>query len=320
MTGMSAPRRRRLARTAGLLVVLVALGAWWFSRGGDPAPVAQVRPAAEPTPSTSVVLPSGPLDPAMFAAGSCLAMPPTKGNRGKTVFLDAGHGGPDPGGQGVTLTGKVIHERDLTLPVVLDAAALLRADGYRVVVSRSTDGPVAKLGPGDTNGKIFSVAGALKDTLARPICANLAHAAVLVSVHFNVGASPSNAGALTTYDAARSFAKENLRLADLLQNAIVSALRSHKDWNIPNDGVVTDDTVGNALSAAGNAYGHLIVLGPKKAGHVDQPSMMPGALVEPLFLTDPFEGSVADSTVGQRTIAAGIASAVQQFLNGGPAG
>ncbi len=296
-----------------LTVTLVVVITRWLSGPGEPAQVAQVKPVAEPSYSAAAASPA-PLDPARFAPGSCVALPPTKGNRGLTVFLDAGHGGLDVGGTGVTLTGKTIQERDLTLPVVLDAAALLRADGFRVVLSRTTGGPVARLGPADVSAGALTASGALKDTLARPICANLAHASALVSVHFNVGASPSNAGALTTYDAVRSFAKQNLRLATLLQSAIVSALHAHPDWDVPDIGVVTDDTVGNSVSPAGASYGHLVVLGPRQAGHVEQPSTMPGALVEPLFLTDPFEGSVADSTVGQQTIAAGIAKAVRAFL------
>ena len=41
-----------------------------------------------------------PVDASAFAAGSCVAFEPTAGERGKTVFLDAGHGGIDPGGVG----------------------------------------------------------------------------------------------------------------------------------------------------------------------------------------------------------------------------
>jgi N-acetylmuramoyl-L-alanine amidase len=41
---------------------------------------------------------------------------------------------------------------------------------------------------------------------------------------------------------------------------------------------------------------------------------MPGALIEPLFITDPFQGSLADSTAGQRAISDGMAEAVQQYF------
>jgi N-acetylmuramoyl-L-alanine amidase len=56
------------------------------------------------------------------------------------------------------------------------------------------------------------------------------------------------------------------------------------------------------------------LLGPAKAGFFSTPSEMPGAIIEPLFATDPFEASIADSAKGQEVIAAGIATTVEQFL------
>jgi N-acetylmuramoyl-L-alanine amidase len=41
---------------------------------------------------------------------------------------------------------------------------------------------------------------------------------------------------------------------------------------------------------------------------------MAGAVIEPLYITDPFEGSIADSSAGQKVIAGGIAAAVETFL------
>ena len=38
-------------------------------------------------------------------------------------------------------------------------------------------------------------------------------------------------------------------------------------------------------------------------------------LIEPLFLTDPFEASIAASARGQHVIAAGIATAVGQYFS-----
>jgi N-acetylmuramoyl-L-alanine amidase len=310
----SVERRHRLTRTltvAGLAVGCVA-GALYAC-----TPRASVLGVALTRPSTSHPAPSvdgTPVNSALFAPGSCIALAPTSGDRHLTVFLDAGHGGPDPGGQGVTQSGAVIHERELTLPVVLDAARLLRADGFRVVVSRTTNGPVVKLAASDLSGGLLSVAGEHRDTAARPLCADKAGAALLVSVHFNVGSSPANAGALATYDAARPFASRNHTLATLLQTDIVKAFAAQHGWQIPNDGVVTDDTVGNALTSAGAAYGHLLVLGPAKAGYFTTPSTMPGALVEPLFLTDPFEGTIAASARGQLIMAKAITAAITTFV------
>src|SRR6202041_710597 len=79
------------------------------------------------------------IDPSYFASGACMSFPPTTGDRHTTVFLDAGHGGLDPGGVGETESGSQIEEADETLPVELDAMGLLRAKGFTVVVSRTKD-------------------------------------------------------------------------------------------------------------------------------------------------------------------------------------
>jgi N-acetylmuramoyl-L-alanine amidase len=41
---------------------------------------------------------------------------------------------------------------------------------------------------------------------------------------------------------------------------------------------------------------------------------MPGAVIEPLYLTDRFEGSIADTAQGQMVIARGVARAIETFL------
>jgi N-acetylmuramoyl-L-alanine amidase len=37
-------------------------------------------------------------------------------------------------------------------------------------------------------------------------------------------------------------------------------------------------------------------------------------VIEPLYITDPFEGTIADSSQGQMVIARGIATAIEKFL------
>jgi len=134
-----------------------------------------------------------------------------------------------------------------------------------------------------------------------------------VSVHFNSASSPRNAGALSIYDGVRPFGASNLRLASLLQTNVLRGLNA-RGWAIPDAGVVSDTTVGTALSSADAAYGHLVILGPSMAGYFTSPTTMPGSVIEPLFLTDPFEANVATSAQGQASIATGIATAVAQFL------
>jgi N-acetylmuramoyl-L-alanine amidase len=270
--------------------------------------------SASPAPAELSVPGQGagtPIDPAYFSPGACVAFPPTSGNRDLTVFLDAGHGGLDPGAVGVTQSGQVIYEADETLPVVLDTTTILRQAGFRVVVSRTGPTTVLRLGPADVSGNLLTDVGVHDDVAARDVCANMAHADVLVGVYFNAGASPANAGCITAYDP--PFAASNLRLADLVQSDVLTAMNA-QGWQIPDIGVQTDQGLGSSLTAADQAYGHLMLLGPAEAGYFSTPSMMPGALIEPLFITDPFEGSIAASSSGQQVIAAGLARAVEQYF------
>jgi N-acetylmuramoyl-L-alanine amidase len=46
-----------------------------------------------------------------------------------------------------TESGQTIYEADETLPIELDAASILHAAGFRVVVSRTGPTSVVKLGP-----------------------------------------------------------------------------------------------------------------------------------------------------------------------------
>jgi hypothetical protein len=89
-----------------------------------------------------------------------------------------------------------------------------------------------------------------------------------------------------------------------------------RGWGIPNGGVNSDIYEGGpALSSGAASYDHLMLLGPAKAGFFSTPSEMPGAVIEPLFATDPFEATIADSSTGQHVIAGGIAKTVDEFLS-----
>jgi N-acetylmuramoyl-L-alanine amidase len=260
------------------------------------------------------VAPGRAIDTKYFEPGSCVEFAPTSGDRHLTVFLDAGHGGIDPGGVGETESGATIYEEDETLPVELDTAKLLEGRGFTVVVSRTGNQLVGKPQSGDVSDGILTVQGDHDDVATRDVCANDAKADLLLGIYFDAGGSPDNAGCVTGYDTARPFAAQNLQFATLVQNDVLSAMNA-QGWGIPSLGV-TDDTQlgGPALSTAAANYSHLLLLGPGVPGWFTTPSEMPGALIEPLFITDPFEGSIADSSSGQQVIAGGLAQAVEQYF------
>ena len=261
------------------------------------------------------------VDPSDFSPGACQALPPTRGDNGHTVFLDAGHGGIDPGAVGTTTAGATVDEAADTLPVELDAATQLRDQGYRVVVSRTTDSSVTRLDAADVSDGLLTLQGAHDDVAARDLCADKGGAQALVGIYFDSGASSGNAGSLATYDAVRPFAAANLRLADLVQQDVLSAM-NNQGWGIPNAGVTPDSQEGSLvptssdspLAVAAANYGHVLLLGPAMAGYFTTPSTMPGALIEPLFITDPFEATIASSSQGQMVIARGIDLAIQQYF------
>ncbi len=241
-----------------------------------------------------------------------MLFPPTAADDGKTVYLDAGHGGPDPGATGFTTKGHTIEEATQTLAVVRDATVLLRAAGYWVVDSRTTDSSVVRLRPGDVVDGIFTARGNHANLVARDLCANLGKADILVGVYFNAGA-PNDVGGLTLYNNDRPFWHSSERLAELVQRSVLTSLRHH-GYDVPDDGVHNDVGYGSADTTADHAYHHLILLGPPKAGYLTTPTEMPGALIEPLFITNPAEGSIANNPAGQHAIAVGLVAAVDRYF------
>lgn len=243
-------------------------------------------------------------------SGACVTFTPANGKTAKTVFIDPGHGGIDPGVV-TSVAGRQKYEKDATLAAANRLSALLRADGYRVVMARTRDSSVVKLSPDDTADGLMKSSAAHRDLLARAACANAAQASVLLSIHFNAFHDPSVGGSETFYDAARPFAAENKRLATALQSALVAGLGTF------DRGAWSDDTLNApSLTPEGHGYGYLIELGPKSVGWVDNPSQMPGALVEPLFLTNPAEAQMAIDRAGQERIAQALVTGLEKYLRG----
>jgi N-acetylmuramoyl-L-alanine amidase len=125
-----------------------------------------------------------PATTALAAGTLALAAPvapsPAQPLAGKTIVVDPGHGGRDPGAM-----ANGLREKDLTLAMGLALEPLLESRGATVVMTRTSD---AALGP-NTDA----------DLQARVTAAQRAHANAFVSVHVNDISDPNYSGATTYY-------------------------------------------------------------------------------------------------------------------------
>jgi N-acetylmuramoyl-L-alanine amidase len=129
---------------------------------------------------------------------------------GRTICLDAGHGGSDPGAisraYGVT-------EKQVTLDITLRLAKMLRAEGWNVVLTRSVDRDVSYAGSSD------------KEELgARSGLANEQKSDLFVSIHCNSAANTGVGGTSIHW-----FKADDYVLAKSLESEVLVATgRSHR--------------------------------------------------------------------------------------------
>lgn len=127
------------------------------------------------------------------------------GISGKTVIVDAGHGGSDCGAIGAS----GIYEKDITLAVAKELQKQLIAEGATVLMTRTTDRDVSRQ-------KNASDSIELAD---RVVVAERLEADVFVSIHLNAFTSP-DVGGVETYYCAGSLSGE--RLAHAVQKNLMA--------------------------------------------------------------------------------------------------
>jgi N-acetylmuramoyl-L-alanine amidase len=215
---------------------------------------------------------------------------------------------------GYTNDGSQVAEKNLTLAIALKTAARLRADGVSVTLSRSGDGLDGST-PADysPDGNMLTPDGVLTDLQRRIDRANASGARVFLSIHMNAYSDPSIGGSETFYDSARPFADQNQRFAQLVQSSLISALRAQA-YTTPDRGITDDASLQTEdLGVLQGTYNHLILLGPPVPGRV-RPTEMPGALSEPMFVSDPDEATVLAQADVQDLLAGAYVRAIEQFL------
>jgi N-acetylmuramoyl-L-alanine amidase len=259
----------------------------------DPVPAAETDSHLDgPRPRTYVQQPApapapAPVAPPQAAPVEIVHGPPY------TVFLEAGHGGPNY----IGAANQGLLEKDVNLDVSLRLAPLLTAAGYNVVLARSGDYTLGYF-PADTWEN-------RRDEIQRRVdVANAAQADILVSIHFNGG--PKYIGGLEVYyNPDRSFGSANWVLADYSRQGLINHIRA-TGYNVPDRGVKNDAGVGGCACNP-----HSWVLGTNNGF---RPSMMPGIIAEAMFLSNDYEAQLLWQPGIRQAVAEGYKAGIDSYF------
>ena len=221
--------------------------------------------------------------------------------RDGSVTLDAGHGGSEIGASHQFSDGTVLAEKDLNLRVMLRVRDLLQQAGFAVTVTRSRDAPV------NSDRKDLNEDGkpTLSDELqARVDIANGAGSDVFVSVHFNGISDPARKGTYVFWDPDRPFADRSKTLAELVDQALIKAMKD-AGYSTDDHGAVRDTSV-----LGGD---HYYLLSPKTR-IVARPSQMPAIIGEGLFLTNDADANALRTETIVEAIARGYVEGIKAYF------
>ncbi|MCW5848526.1 MAG: N-acetylmuramoyl-L-alanine amidase [Anaerolineae bacterium] len=243
------------------------------------------------------------------------------------VFLDPGHGGPDPGavfyGDGFT-----VREAEVNLGVALLTADRLRARGFEVFLSRETNDQAGGSEDANGDGRVTTRDG-LQSVVDE---ANRSGADLFLSIHHNGSTNRAASGTEVYYCADRPFADASFGFGALVLNHLLAKLQA-QGYTSYNRGVMDD----SALYTRGAYRGHLFVLGPLRSPRPavgprtdagprpdafpsarSAPKLrateMPGVLSEALFVSNPTEAWLLSQPRIQAALADAFADAVDDYF------
>ncbi len=237
---------------------------------------------------------------------------------GRHIGLDPGHGPRnDLGAVLVDATGSklILSEDELNLDVALRCRTLLQARGAIVTLTRDSKDHFTAPWPPDTNGDGIKN-GEADDLQERIDIFNAAKVEVFLSIHANSSINPAKRhGIQALYcaadDCATPAANKRLGLAvlDHLETALAAAGSPIQQRELRND--MWSDVPGEAPS-------HLFMLGPAALPRHPRALMMPGIIIESLYVTSPPEAAELLQDRVRQTIALSYADALQEFLTTTP--
>ncbi len=222
----------------------------------------------------------------------------------KTIVLDAGHGGKDPGTH-----GKKTNEKDVTLSVVLKLGKLIKAKypDVKIIYTRMTDNFI--------------------ELHERAEIANRNNADLFISIHCNSG--PGHVSGSETYAMGLHTTDGNLRVAKR-ENAVVlkedNYLKKYGGFD-PNSPLahiffsnIQNAYIDRSLSFAQKVEQQFENIDGKNSRGVKQAGFivlwktsMPAVLIELGYLTHSKEEKILKSSDGQEVAAKGIFKAIVKY-------
>jgi N-acetylmuramoyl-L-alanine amidase len=267
------------------------------SAGSTPVSTA---PATAPVAATRPPVASNPPPRATVA-------PKPAGRR--VVVIDAGHGGPDNGMTGPIGTPSWFVEKDVTLSVAKKLAAVLRARGVEVMMTRTTDTLIALA----DRGKI----------------ANSNKGDVFISIHVNAPGYNTAAAArergFETYFLAEAKTEDERRVQDMENESVKFETGANAPKGDPLSFIITDmaqnEHLRESSDLASTIQNGLIDVHPGPNRGVQQAnfsvlrgSYMPAVLVEIGFGSNQSEATFLSDQDNQRALARNIAESVLAYL------
>ena len=138
---------------------------------------------------------------------------------------------------------------------------------------------------------------------------NRAKADLLLSIHLNGFSDPSVGGYETWSSSARPFVANNRRIAQLVFDQLGQHMRA-AGYNA-HARRFNDDADANVI-ASGDVFDRYIITGPAEPGKIT-PSVMPGAIIESLFISNDQDAAFVATAAGQDAIATAIRSYPRLF-------
>ena len=225
----------------------------------------------------------------------------------RTVVIDAGHGGKDPGA-----VGKKVKEKDITLKVALKTGEYIKqhCPDVEVIYTRKSDVAVS--------------------LMKRAQIANSHNADMFISIHCNATTS-SQAYGVETFVMGEHKNSSNLEVAKLENAAILhedNANEDYDDFNIDSPeayimlNLFQSEYKNASLDIAERIQNQLVKRVGRKDRGVQQAGFlvlyktaMPSVLVEIGFLSNPAEEKFLASEDGQTYIASAIFRAFRDYKN-----